>query len=207
MVGGDPLVQHAFGHDAHRVPIGGADDVDRVVMVIEIFHEGHHRLEVGFAVGHVLKAIHGQRLELAHHLGVDFRRQPLVELRAKLTLFGVKVIDGDASEDLVLPGLREGFQLLRGLEAVVIQRPLDEKPVVEIGWKALAIERAVHVEHGDAVRLRDIPVGCLIHRVRDKLHDGLHRGGIRSPVVDQFRLLRPGFRDGECEQQRKDQCQ
>ena len=199
-------VQHALDEHAADEAVGAGADVAGEAVFLQILHHLHHGQVEALRVGHALEAVRFPDENPRHEVG------ELIERHARV---GPRRLDG------VLHGhvSREGVvqravtkqpshiqHLSVGLAVRVLQNAPGQHVVLEVRRVQLAHQRAVHVEHGDAVRLIDEIRGFGVGHVLHVVDQRVQRRGVGVPLSEVFLIiLRPGrlFREGESGQGRR----
>ncbi len=125
-----------------------ADDPDLKAVVVEIFHELHHRQIETVYITHVVEA-RGLFLPELHNVVVKLfyghARVGFCKVSCERLVGHVSGLDRRGNR----------FELIRNAFRVIIEAVFHEHHRVVVGIEGLAGERTVHIEHGDAIFDRD----------------------------------------------------
>ena len=186
MIGGDVLIQLSLRHDARRIAVAAAADVNAVPVFVEVSEEREHRLEAALSVGHTLKAPDRHFLETTNQIRIFLPRQPFKESRSVKKLLSVGVghleLRPVQQPSLLLRGIV--LQSLRRLIALAVQSAPAVEPQVEACREAFPVECAVEVKDCDPILGRDIPRVTLVNALADELHERGQRLGVRRPALE-----------------------
>ena len=175
-------IQHALNVGAADEAVAARADVALEAVVLEVLHDLDHRQVEGLGIGHARKAV-----RLAHDLAGDeigklLKRHARVGLRRVGGVQHVHALRVGAVQRVVAQHPAEFQHLLIRRVGGVSQYAPRQQIVFQVGRVQLRAERAVHVEGGDAVRLRDevlrIRVGHRLHIVDQRVQ----RRGVRVPL-------------------------